>query len=58
MTGKYNVIIGLGNDELGYIIPFEDWNPAKYEESMSVGRETGPIVLGTLQALIQEVESQ
>jgi hypothetical protein len=58
MTGKYNVIIGLGNDELGYIIPFEDWNPAKYEESMSVGRETGPIVLGALQALIQEVESQ
>jgi len=58
MTGKYNVIIGLGNDELGYIIPFEDWDPAKYEESMSVGRETGPIILGALQALIQEVESQ
>lgn len=58
MTGKYNVIIGLGNDELGYIIPFEDWDPAKYEESMSVGRETGPIILGALQALIEEVELQ
>lgn len=58
MTGKYNIIIGLGNDELGYIIPFEDWDPTKYEESMSVGRETGPIILDALQALIEEVELQ
>jgi hypothetical protein len=58
MMGKYNIIIGLGNDELGYIIPFEDWDPAKYEESMSVGRETGPIILSALKALIEEVELQ
>ena len=58
MTGKYNIIIGLGNDELGYIIPFEDWDPTKYEESMSVGRETGPIILDALQTLIEEVELQ
>jgi len=55
MTGKYNIIVGLGNDELGYIIPFEDWDPTKYEESMSAGRETGPIILDALQALIEEV---
>jgi len=58
MTGKYNIIIGLGNDELGYIIPFEDWDPTKYEESMSVGRQTGPIILDALQTLIEEVELQ
>lgn len=58
MTGKYNIIIGLGNDELGYIIPFEDWDPNKYEESMSVGRETGPIILDALQTLIEAAELQ
>ncbi len=58
MTGKYNIIIGLGNDELGYIIPFEDWDPDEYEESMSVGRQTAPIILDALQTLIGEVESQ
>ena len=55
MTGKYNIIIGLGNDELGYIIPLEDWDPTKYEESMSVGPQTAPIIMDALQALIEEV---
>jgi len=58
MTGKYNIIIGLGNDELGYIIPQEDWDPNKYEESMSVGYNTAPIIINALQALIAEVELQ
>jgi len=58
MTCKYNIIIGLGNDELGYIIPFEDWDPTKYEESMSVGPQTAPIIMDALQALIEEVELQ
>jgi len=58
MTGKYNIIIGLGNDELGYIIPLEDWDPTKYEESMSVGPQTAPILMDALQALIETVELQ
>ncbi|UCD02389.1 MAG: neutral/alkaline non-lysosomal ceramidase N-terminal domain-containing protein [Promethearchaeota archaeon] len=41
MTGKYNWQIGLGNDELGYIIPADEWDPDEYEESMSVGVQTG-----------------
>ncbi|MFX1555173.1 MAG: neutral/alkaline non-lysosomal ceramidase N-terminal domain-containing protein [Promethearchaeota archaeon] len=41
MTGKYKFQIGLGNDELGYIIPADEWNPDEYEESMSVGVQTG-----------------
>lgn len=58
MTGKYNIIIGLGNDELGYIIPLDDWNPDKYEESVSVGPQTAPIIMDALQALIEEIELQ
>lgn len=27
MTGKYNIIIGLANDDLGYIIPADDFIP-------------------------------
>ncbi len=44
------VIIGMANDELGYILPAEDFvipadlqEPGEsYEESMSVGVEIGP----------------
>jgi len=46
-------IIGLANDELGYILPAEDFiyprNPFKpgdhYEETMSVAKEAGPKLL-------------
>ena len=41
MTSKYKFQIGLGNDELGYIIPADEWDPTQYEESMSVGMQTG-----------------
>ncbi|MFX0040459.1 MAG: neutral/alkaline non-lysosomal ceramidase N-terminal domain-containing protein [Promethearchaeota archaeon] len=41
MTGKYKFQIGLGNDELGYIIPADEWDISQYEESMSVGVQTG-----------------
>ncbi len=41
MKGEYNFQIGLGNDELGYIIPQNEWDPVEYEESMSIGMQTG-----------------
>jgi len=55
-------IIGLANDELGYILPAEDFHPpqdylnpgSSYEESMSVGPETGPRLTAALQALLNE----
>ena len=53
MMGKYKVLIGLGNDELGYIIPEEDFDPAKYEESMSVGPNAAPIIVEGLAALLE-----
>ncbi len=54
-------IIGLANDELGYILPVEDfkypWNPFKpgkhYEETNSIGKEVAPMVMGALKELMK-----
>jgi hypothetical protein len=54
-------IIGLANDELGYILPVEDfkypWNPFKpgkhYEETNSIGKEIAPKVMSALDELLQ-----
>ena len=53
-------VIGLANDELGYILPEEDfkypWNPFKpgshYEETNSVGRGIAPAVMEGLRDLL------
>jgi len=53
-------VIGLANNELGYILPKEDFryplNPFKpgrhYEETMSVGNEIGPMVVEAIQSLL------
>jgi hypothetical protein len=54
-------IVGLANDELGYILPVEDfkypWNPFKpgkhYEETNSIGKEIAPKVMSALDELLQ-----
>jgi hypothetical protein len=54
-------IIGLANDELGYILPQEDYVfPASpfepgdhYEETMSIGPQIGPRLLSALRALLE-----
>ena len=54
-------VIGLANDELGYILPVEDfkypWNPFKpgkhYEETNSIGRDITPKVMSALRELIK-----
>jgi hypothetical protein len=54
-------IVGLANDELGYILPVEDfkypWNPFKpgkhYEETNSIGKEIAPKVMNTLKELLK-----
>jgi hypothetical protein len=53
-------VIGLASDELGYILPKEDFryplNPFSpgrhYEETMSVGREIGPLVVEAVQSML------
>ena len=56
MAGKYRWIVGLGNDELGYIIPEYDFithpdapyvseaEGDHYEETNSLGPRTQPIL--------------
>lgn len=58
-------IIGLANDELGYILPDEEYNypsdPFRpgdhYEETMSVGPTAGSTLLSNLTMLIQEMST-
>lgn len=58
-------VIGLANDELGYILPAEDfkypWNPFKpgkhYEETNSIGREIGPRVMEGLAKIMINKEN-
>jgi len=59
MKGKINFIIGLANDEVGYILPKSEWDEKapytygkkKYGEINSLGAETGP----TIHAMAKEL---
>lgn len=61
---RFAAVIGLTNDELGYILPREDFvypdNPFEpgdhYEETMSIGPEAGPRLAEALQALLSRQE--
>ncbi|MEX0679529.1 MAG: hypothetical protein WD063_20820, partial [Pirellulales bacterium] len=44
MSGFPRILIGLANDELGYIIPEYDFRSDGYEETMSQGKGTAPAV--------------
>ncbi len=44
MTGYPRMLVGLANDELGYIVPGFDFNDKEYEESMSVGAAMAPMI--------------
>jgi hypothetical protein len=54
-------VIGLANDEVGYILPTEDfkypWNPFNpgkhYEETNSISKEIAPKVMSALSELLQ-----
>jgi hypothetical protein len=53
-------IIGLANDELGYILPREDFNyplnpfnpKAHYEETVSIGKAMGPATMSAVRSLL------
>jgi len=57
---KVTGVIGLANDELGYILPREDfkypWNPFKpgkhYEETNSIGKEIAPRIMEGIKSLL------
>ena len=49
----HRFVIGLGQDEIGYILPKGDFDPKKYEESMSLGPRTAPTLLDALKPLLK-----
>jgi hypothetical protein len=61
LKGKHRMLIGLGNDELGYFIPKRQWDAKppfcyglkkdQYGEENSVGPEAGPIICGVFKEL-------
>ncbi len=52
MNAEYKFMIGLCNNEIGYIVPKEQWHWDWYEESMSLGPETEPILLDAFDKLL------
>jgi hypothetical protein len=65
MPGKYRFVIGLANDEIGYILPKSQWDveapytyhrdDAPYGEENSLGPETAPILHREVQDLLLDL---
>jgi hypothetical protein len=63
LKGKHKMIIGLGNDEIGYILPKRQWDEKapfcyglkkpQYGEGNSVGPDAGPILCETFRDLVR-----
>lgn len=54
MDGFPRMLVGLGNDQLGYIIPAWDYRRDEYEESMSVGPATAYSVRDMALRMVRE----
>ena len=65
MPGKYKFVLGLANDEIGYIIPKSEWDveapylygakKSPYGEDNSFGPETAPIIHSKLKQMLREL---
>lgn len=55
MKGDVKLMIGLGNDELGYILPEADFKWGQYCESMSLGPKTGPRLVEAAKELLKSL---
>ncbi len=63
MSGKYKFVIGLANDEIGYIIPKSQWDvkspytyrrkDSPYGEENSLGPETAPVIHANLKKMLE-----
>ena len=64
LPGRHRMLIGLANDEIGYIIPKRQWDEkkpfcygrkkAQYGESNSVGPEAAPLLCNAFKDLVQK----
>lgn len=52
MKTDYPFVLGLCNNEIGYIVPADEWHDGGYEESMSLGKRTADLLLEALAPLI------
>ena len=65
MPGQFKFVIGMANDELGYIIPKSEWDKEEpwlynsekelYGEENSLGPETAPIIHAQALKLLEEI---
>ena len=53
MKGFPRMLVGLANDQLGYIIPPYDFRDDEYEESMSLGTAAAPVIQETAWRLLE-----
>ena len=63
MTGPFRMIVGLANDEIGYIVPKRQWDEkapfcygrkkAQYGEQNSLGPDTAPILCNAFKELVK-----
>ncbi|MBX3413619.1 MAG: hypothetical protein KF708_13090 [Pirellulales bacterium] len=56
MHGFPRILIGLANDQLGYIIPPEDFRDDEYEETMSQGPAAAPVVRDTAIRMLKGIK--
>ena len=62
MPGKFKFVLGLANDEIGYILPKSQWDSkapftygresSPYGEENSAGPDTGPIIHANLKEML------
>lgn len=66
MEGDFKFIIGLANDEIGYIVPKSQWDVeapftygrdnSPYGEENSLGKETAPLLHKSIQEMLTELK--
>ena len=64
LRGRYRMLIGLANDEIGYIIPKRQWDEkppycygrtkSQYGEINSLGPDAAPVLCGAFKALLDK----
>ncbi len=52
MTADFKFVFGLGNGEFGYIIPKSQWDTNEYEETVSLGPKTAPLLAESVESVL------
>ena len=68
MQGQFKFVLGLANDEIGYIIPKSEWDEkppylynddeSPYGEENSIGPEAAPIVYNSIIELLNSLSNE